>query len=167
MSNIIQTDNQILRKTAKEVSTEKITSSEIQKILSDMKKTLSKEKVGVALAAPQINIPLRIFIVSGKIFKNIEDENAPIPSDLIFINPTITKISKDKKLIEEGCLSIRSQYGKIKRSKKVTVRAYDENGKMFERGGSGMLAQIFQHEIDHLNGILFTDNAKELYKIDK
>ena len=69
--------------------------------------------------------------------------------------------------MEEGCLSVRDYYGKIKRSTKATVRAYDENGNPFERGGSRLLAQIFQHEIDHLNGTLFTDSAKDVQKITK
>lgn len=84
---------------------------------------------------------------------------------LIFINPTLTKISKDKTLLEEGCLSVRYLYGKIKRATKATVTAQNEQGKKFTRGGSGLMAQIFQHEIDHLNGILFVDKAIEVKDI--
>ena len=82
--------------------------------------------------------------------------------DLVFINPKISKLSRDKEWLPEGCLSVRPFYGKTWRSKKATVTAYDENGKKFERGGSGLLAQIFQHETDHLNGILFIDHAKDV-----
>ena len=62
----------------------------------------------------------------------------------------------------EGCLSVRWLYGKVSRAEKARVRAYDENGKIFEVGGSGLLAQVFQHETDHLNGILFSDTAVDL-----
>ena len=81
--------------------------------------------------------------------------------------PILIKLSKEKEVIEEGCLSVRDYYGKIKRATKATVRAYDENGNVFERGGGRLLAQIFQHEMDHLNGILFTDTAKDVQKIVK
>ena len=66
---------------------------------------------------------------------------------------------------DEGCLSVDTWYGKTKRAQKVTIRAYDENGKAIERGASGLLAQIFQHEIDHLNGVLFTDHATDLVQL--
>ena len=82
--------------------------------------------------------------------------------DIAFINPTIVKLSREKEQIEEGCLSVRYFYGQVIRSKKAKVRAFDEKGVEFELGGSGLLAQIFQHETDHLNGILFTDKATDL-----
>ena len=64
--------------------------------------------------------------------------------------------------MEEGCLSVRWLYGQVDRSERVTLRAYDEKGKKLERGASGLLAQIFQHEVDHLDGILFTDKATQI-----
>ena len=64
--------------------------------------------------------------------------------------------------MEEGCLSVRWLYGKVRRSQKTLIKAYDENGKLFTMGGSGLLSQAFQHETDHLNGILFIDKAKDL-----
>jgi peptide deformylase len=67
--------------------------------------------------------------------------------------------------MEEGCLSLRWLYGKVKRSARVTVEAYDEEGKKFSRGAGGLLAQIFQHEIDHLNGRLFIDTATDVVNI--
>jgi len=85
--------------------------------------------------------------------------------DLVFINPEIIKISKKKGSVPEGCLSVRWLYGEVKRSTNATIRAYDENGKIFTRGGGGLLAQIFQHEVDHLNGVLFIDKAKNLVEI--
>ena len=165
MLKILQKENKILRTVADEVPNADITTPKIQKVLRDMKKALATEKDGVALAAPQIGVPLRMFIVSGKVFEDRNDEAAATPADLVFINPKITKLSQKKELLNEGCLSVRHWYGKVKRSVKATVQAKDEKGKRFQRGGSGLLAQIFQHEIDHLDGVLFIDKAKELQEI--
>ena len=85
--------------------------------------------------------------------------------NLVFINPEIIKLSKEKKKVDEGCLSVRPLFGKIERRVRAKVRAYDPSGQIFERGGSGLLAQIFQHEIDHLNGILFIDKATDIKEI--
>ena len=138
-----------------------------------MKAALDSQEDGVAIAAPQIGVPLRIFLVSGAALdmiknhgkKEEEIEEGPASSDITFINPVITKLSKTTEWMEEGCLSVRYFYGKVKRSTKATVTAYDEKGTLFTRGASGILAQIFQHEVDHLNGILFIDNAKEIEDI--
>ena len=67
--------------------------------------------------------------------------------------------------MEEGCLSVRDIYGKVKRYQKATISAYDENGKKFTMGGSGLLAQVFQHECDHLEGVLFIDKAISIEKL--
>ncbi len=69
------------------------------------------------------------------------------------------------KKMPEGCLSVRWLYGKVRRSSKALIRAFDEHGNLFTRGGSGLLSQIFQHEIDHLNGILFIDTAENIEDI--
>ncbi len=167
MTSIVQKDNPILRTTALEVNKKDILSTKIKKIISEMKKALESQDDGVAIAAPQIGVGLRIFVVSGKaisFMKGEDEKNGDYP-DMVFINPKITKQSKKKKIMEEGCLSIRYLYGKVKRSDKVQIEAYDENGNFFSRGGSGLLAQIFQHETDHLNGILFTDLATDIENI--
>ena len=162
---IVQRDNPILRATAAEVPIADITSPHIQQVLADMKDAMSMQKDGVAIAAPQIGVSLRIFIISGKILKLADKKYTGDDRDLVFINPEILKLSKDKKLIEEGCLSVRWLYGKIKRSTRATIRAYNERGELIERGGSGLLAQIFQHETDHLNGTLFIDHATEVWEM--
>ncbi len=169
---ILQRDEKVLRMIAKSVPKEDIIKPKIQKVLKEMTSALENQHDGVAIAAPQIGYSLRIFIVSGKIFtkdflKDTEEHVKKIVSEkerkhLIFINPKITKLSKEKKWLPEGCLSVRWLYGKTYRSTKATVEAFDEHGNKFTRGGSGLLAQIFQHETDHLNGILFHDHAKEL-----
>lgn len=164
MCTIIQEPNIILRSQALPVARETIISQEIQEIIATMKTALHQEPDGVALAAPQIGISLRLFIVAGFIFdikkKNITGTKT---SDRVFINPEIIKKSKETKWIPgEGCLSVRWKYGTTKRHKQVTVHAYDETGKEFLFPCSGLLAQIMQHEIDHLDGILFIDHAKDI-----
>ena len=169
MKNIVGKDSPILREIATGVPPDDIASPRIRRVVSDMKAALAPHKDGVAIAAPQIGIPLRIFVVSGHIFNKealLEDDKSKSEEeDLVFINPEITKISRDKKAVSEGCLSVRWVYGEVRRASKLTVTAYDEYGKKFTRGASGLLAQIFQHEIDHLNGILFIDKAKRVQEI--
>ena len=130
-----------------------------------MKQVLIDQDDAVAVAAPQIGEQLRIFVVSGKVFipdYPHNEEGLETPSDLVCINPEITSLSKKKQKVLEGCLSVRWIYGNTLRSTRATIRALDENGKPFTRGGSGLIAQIFQHEMDHLNGILFIDSATDM-----
>lgn len=159
MAKIVQQEAAVLRQKAQAVPVDKIGSPEIKKVLKEMSAALAKEEDGVAIAAPQIGVSKRIFVVSGRL---MTEEGQPTLPDLIFINPIIKSASKKKVEMDEGCLSVRWLYGKVKRSDKATVEAYDENGKKFTRHGSGLWAQIFQHEIDHLDGVLFIDKAKEL-----
>lgn len=172
---IIQNGNPVLRKIATEVKVSDITKPKIQKVLKDMITALHSQDDGVAIAAPQIGVSLRIFIVNGRIFDDdFAQENNSIRGDLyikshsrdlVFINPFLKKISKDKKLLDEGCLSVRPTYGKVRRATKATVEAYDENGIKFTKEGNGLLAHIFQHENDHLDGVLFIDKAKNLREV--
>lgn len=178
MKKILQQKEKVLHLIAKEVPVVDIQTTKIKKVLKDMSEALASQDDGVAIAAPQIGYSLRIFVVSGKIFhpdfgksaeERLLDQNNPTPKeiietpkDLVFINPKISRLSRDKEWLPEGCLSVRWLYGKTFRSKKATVTAYDENGKKTTRGASGLLAQIFQHETDHLNGILFIDHAKDI-----
>lgn len=168
---IVQKGETVLRETARSVLLEEIKTPKIKKIITDMKIALESQIDGVAIAAPQIGIPLRIFVVSKRveiITKGLEKLSAEEKGQLIdpvYINPDIKKLSRTKARLDEGCLSVRYLYGKVERSEKATVTAYDENGKKFTQGGSGLLAQIFQHETDHLNGILFIDKADDLVEI--
>lgn len=173
MTKIIQKENRVLRQVAKEVPLRKIRSTEIKTILKKMGMALGESKNGVAIAAPQIGESLQIFIIdkNSLLSQHQMSVEKPTPSvgskkidPWIFINPVIKKISKKIQTVSEGCLSVRGVYGVIQRAEKTTVEAYDENGKKFSRGASGLLAQIIQHEIDHLNGILFIDKAKTLEK---
>jgi peptide deformylase len=167
MVKIVQKENSILRDDARAVAEKEIGTAKINKIISDMKIALAREDDGVAIAAPQIGVPLRIFIVSGRVahLTGQVPEDEPAPEDTVFINPVIKKLSREKKLTDEGCLSVRYLYGKVRRSTKATIEATDESGKRRTFGASGLLAQIFQHEIDHLGGVLFTDKAVDVEEI--
>ncbi len=184
MKKILQKKEKVLRQIAREVQVSEIKTTKIKKVLKEMSTSLKSQNDGVAIAAPQIGYSMRIFLVSGKIFakdfikgrkERIEKkhgEGVYIPDapeteeksskDIVFINPKIFKLSREKEWMPEGCLSVRPLYGKTFRSTKVILTAYDENAKKFTRGASGLLAQIFQHETDHLNGILFIDHAKDI-----
>ena len=167
MTDIIQRENPTLRKTAKTVPLEDIGTDKLNQIITTMKIAMAGQKDGVAIAAPQINVSLRIFAVSGTLLKQADRSYKGDGSDLIFINPEIIKESREKKEVDEGCLSVRWLYGKVRRSTRVTLRALNEKGEMIERGASGLLAQIFQHEVDHLNGVLFIDKARKVWEMSE
>lgn len=164
MRTIVQVGEPVLRKRAEEVPIREITGQRIRAILHDMEQALNAEPDGAALAAPQIGVPLRIFILSRKVFApkdGVENND----EHFVFINPHIVKRSKRKHRVDEGCLSVRGKYGTIMRSTNVTIEAYDEHGAKFIRGAGGLMAQAFQHETDHLDGVLFIDSAGELWDI--
>lgn len=169
---ILQDGHPVLRKKAKAVPLNEISSKAIQDTIQHMKSALHATKHGVAIAAPQIGVSLRLFVVKGEVFLRTSRENIAqmdpkdIPEDRVFINPVITKKSKKTTWLDEGCLSVDGYYGKIERAEKATVRAYNEQGEEFEYGASGLLSEIFQHETEHLDGILFIDNAVDVEKIE-
>lgn len=186
MPKILQKDAPVLRAIAENVNPKDFSSPRLKKILGDMKIALDREEDGVAIAAPQIGVPLRIFLVSHRAFELDQEEEdkayslvpktaeqmKPVDSkvklrDMVFINPEIVKLSRKRVWTPEGCLSVRWLYGEVFRSDKATIRAYDEYGKPFTYGGSGLMAQIFQHETDHLNGVLFIDTARNLEVITR
>jgi peptide deformylase len=151
------TDNNPLRAHSRPITQEEFGGMFLRDVIRSMKQALAKEEDGVAIAAPQIALPLRIFVVAESSYP-MEAKQKP----LVFINPKIIKRSKKNMVMQEGCLSVRWIYGKTKRSVSATVEAYDEDGHKFTYGGSGLLAHIFQHEIDHLDGILFIDHGFDL-----
>lgn len=173
-----ETKNPALREKAREIPVADIGGKKIRSLIADMKALLAKEEYGVALAACQVGEPLKLFIVSGRAMARgmrnspdepgiqppeTSDDAVPPPPDEVYINPEFVKIAKKKTEKHEGCLSIRDKWGMVPRAEKASVRAYNENGVRFTRGASGFLAHIFQHEMDHLEGILYTEKATELY----
>lgn len=165
---IITLPNEHLRERSKKVG---LVTEEIDKLINDMEAaTLDWEdsrahEVGVALAAIQIDVHLRVVVVRNN-FDDKKDRGFQV-----FINPEITKY--EGKLIEdyEGCLSVKDIYGKVPRYSKVRVKALDKSGKPVRVTAEGFLARIFQHEIDHTNGIVFVDHIKDkpeaFFKLDK
>ena len=170
-------ENAALRSASKEIPQDELTGSRLKKLIAEMKTLLAKEDFGVALAAVQVGDPVRLFIVSGRALargaRNAEDEpHSGVDSrtsileaipDQVYINPRLLKLSRGKTLKHEGCLSVRGKWGEVPRAEKATLRYTDEDGREHQRGASGFLAHIFQHEMDHLEGILYTDKAVELY----
>lgn len=181
MRTIVQVGDSVLRMTAREIPADEIGSPRVRDIINDMRTLLHAEEFGVAIAAPQVGESLRMFIVAGagalKRRRNEakkDDEESDdsyfdgMPeSDEVYINPVVVKMSRGKKEKHEGCLSVRGKWGEVPRAEKATIRYLDENGRTQERGASGFLAHIFQHEMDHLDGILYIDKATSVYDDDK
>ncbi|HSX35599.1 MAG TPA: peptide deformylase [Patescibacteria group bacterium] len=156
--DIITLPNTHLRERSKKVG---IITPEITQLINDMKTaTLDWEasrehEVGVALAAVQVDQMLRIVVIRND-FDNKEDKTFAV-----FINPIITKYEGVVELDYEGCLSVPDIYGKVPRYSKVRIKALNEQGKEFRMSAEGFLARIFQHEIDHTNGVVFIDHIKD------
>jgi peptide deformylase len=152
MSWIILTDpNPILRTSAADVSVKEVTTPEFQKFADEYTAFMVNSN-GVGLAANQIGISKRIIAVLEK--RTVS----------VYVNPEIIKTSSATMESEEGCLSVPGVFGIVDRAKRIRVRALDRHGRHVEFNVAGFPATIFQHEIDHLNGILFTDKAKQILK---
>lgn len=146
----------VLRQDAEPVD---VFDDDLAKLIDDMVDTM-REAPGVGLAAPQIGISKRIIVVE---FGDEEDDS--IPKQLyVMINPEIIKESNDKVPGIEGCLSVPGVVGKVNRSRAVTVRGQNIHGKPVKIRAQGWLARIFQHEVDHINGVLYTDRADDIWK---
>lgn len=165
MAKLVPQEHPALHTIAEEITPEEIESGVVEKIVKDLKAALKEYSVdgftAVAIAAPQIGVSKRLFIIEDQ-----SDDRDSLPS-LVAINPTITKFSKKTHVVGEGCLSIPEYYGAVKRSRNVTMMALDQSGAQYERGAGGLLAQIIQHECDHLDGILFTDRAEKVWHKDE
>lgn len=154
---IVTEGHPVLRQKAKDVPKALYGTKELDDIIARMSASLRTTHNGVAIAAPQIAIPYRIFVVAGFVIAG--HPRNPDDPDMAFINPKLTRRSLKKLAMEEGCLSVPGVYGMIVRSVKASVTAHDRDGKKFSYNGTDLLAEIFQHECDHLEGILFIDKA--------
>lgn len=165
---IVQAGDPVLRQKAKPVPQKDIGSKKLNALIARMKRVLADEEYGVALAAPQVGESLRLFVIAGRAFKTgEEEEGAPTPPDKVFINPQLLRLSKATHEMSEGCLSVRNKYGTVLRHEKASVKAQDETGTTFTYQGTGLIAHIFQHEYDHLEGVLYTDKAEKLEEDDE
>jgi peptide deformylase len=158
----------VLGHKTKEVPKDMFGTKELDKLVKRMSASVRSTRYGVALSANQIGLSWRMFVVRGFVMAGMErkDSGADDIPDVAFVNPRITKTSRKKELLDEACLSVPGFHGNIKRSERVTVRAQSLDGKRFERGASGLLAQIFQHETDHLDGILYVDRAETVFEAE-
>ena len=174
MREIVQDGAEVLREVAKPVPEKLFGTAELALLIKDMEEALDAYPEGVALAAPQVGVSYRLFIVRKD--RTLPPpatgmrEGAPLPPPPtpeveVYVNPEVMKTSRRRATADEGCLSVHGVYGTTKRHERVSVRARRADGTHFTRGGGGLLAQIFEHEIDHLNGVLFIDHAEHLISI--
>ncbi len=129
----------------------------IRKLISDMIETMHSVPERVGLAAPQVGVSLRVIVIG-----------LPEAEDIAIVNPKIVR-RRGERLINEGCLSVPGYFGQVKRAESVTVKGRDQNGKEIRIKAEGLLAQALEHEIDHINGVLYLDHLEstdKLYKIE-
>jgi len=141
----------VLRQKAKRVS---VIDSSIQRLIDDMVETMQQAN-GVGLAAPQIGVSLRVVVVQ-----------MPGEEPIAIINPKMVKRAGERE-VTEGCLSVPGYAGEIKRSLSVTVKGQDRQGKAIRLKGTGLMAEALEHELDHLNGILYVDHLESQDKLHK
>ncbi len=140
----------------------------LQTLIEDMIETM-REAPGVGLAAPQVNVPLQVIVVE---YSKDEDEDeqgkekAP-PKLFVVVNPEIIRTAEETEVSTEGCLSIPGYVGDVERTLGITVKGFNRRGKPMQIKAKGWLARIFQHEIDHVNGVLFIDQANKVWKVEE
>ena len=153
---------EVLRKADAEADLTK--KDEILQLVSDMKETL-KVADGCGLAAPQVGVPLRILIVDGTEMTETYPELKDFRRTMI--NPVVLEESAEKCTYQEGCLSVPGEYGIVTRPMYAKVRAQDRYGEWFEVEGEGLTARCFCHEIDHLDGVVFTSKCERMLSEDE
>ena len=142
----------VLREGAREVNPAKLNQPDFQHLVEDMIETMA-EYSGVGLAGPQVHVPLRIFIF----LKDTKDA----ATVLVAINPLIRPVEEKRKIGWEGCLSVPDMYGQVPRNVSVRLEATDTTGNRYETELSGLAARVCQHEVDHLDGVLFLDRMED------
>ncbi|HMR99455.1 MAG TPA: peptide deformylase [Anaerolineales bacterium] len=160
LRNIVTLPDPVLKRKAHAVTK---FDKDLQTLLNDMVETM-REAPGVGLAAPQIGLSERIVVI--EYFEKQEDEEKEDAPKKVWavINPEIVKASPETLMGVEGCLSIPGLVGEVERHAEVHVRAMNRHGKPVKIKAKGWLARIFQHEIDHVNGILFTERATRIWQ---
>jgi peptide deformylase len=134
--------------------------SDLQSLIDDMIETM-RAAPGVGLAAPQVGVPSRVIVVEYP----VDDEQEDAPKKLFaLVNPEIKEISAETEMGVEGCLSIPGLHGEVERALAVTVKGQTRRGQPFKIKAKGWMARIFQHEVDHINGVVFTDRATKVWR---
>jgi peptide deformylase len=160
LREVIKLPDPILRRKAHKVAD---FGKDFQKLVDDMIDTM-RDEPGVGLAGPQVNVSQRVIVVEYSV--DDSDENAPTKT-YVFANPEITKRSEETVMGMEGCLSVPNLIGEVERAQEITVVGLNRHGRKQKLHAKGWLARIFQHEIDHLDGVLFVDRAEKLYQPDE
>ena len=159
---IVTLPDPVLRRKARAITS---FDDSLQTLIDDMLETM-REAPGVGLAAPQVNVSERLIVVEYS--DDEEDEDGEIiempKKRYVLINPEIVKTSEETELGVEGCLSIPGLVGEVERFSMVQIKALNRRGKPIKLKAEGWLARIFQHEIDHLNGVVFPDRATKVWK---
>ncbi len=156
---IVTHPNEVLRRKARKVNE---FGPDLRKLIDDMVETM-REAPGVGLAAPQVDVSLRVIVAE---FGDEEDEDIP-PKLYVVVNPEIIRPSRETNVETEGCLSIPGFVGDVERPEAITIKGLNRQGKPIRMKAKGWLARIFQHEADHLNGILFIDLAEKVYRLEE
>jgi len=141
----------VLRRKARRIA---VIDDSIRKLIDDMVETM-QESYGVGLAANQVGVPLRVVVIQ-----------VPEEEVLVLVNPVIVE-TKGERMVIEGCLSVPGYQAEVPRAESVRIQARDRNGKIFRKRGTELLAQAMQHEIDHLNGMLYIDYLKDKSQLRK
>ena len=155
--DIVTLPDPVLRRKARAVTR---FDAELQRLVDDMIETL-REAPGVGLAAPQVGVSDRLIVVE---YPEDDEQEAPPKKLFVVVNPEIKETSEETEVAIEGCLSIPGLQGEVERSLAVTVKGLSRRGQPVKIKAKGWLARIFQHEIDHLNGVVFTDRATKVWK---
>ncbi len=161
--NIVTLPDPVLRRKARAVTK---FDKEFQTLVDDMLETV-RDAPGVGLAAPQIGVLERVLVVEYAEPEEVEEGEEPIevePKLYVLVNPEIVKASPETVVGIEGCLSVPLLVGEVERAQEVRIRGFNRRGQSMKLKVDGWLARIFQHEIDHLNGIVFTDLAIEIWQ---
>ncbi len=160
---VVTPPNPTLRARAKKVRS---ITPEIEVLIDDMIETM-RAAPGIGLAAPQVDVSSRVIVIEYN--EQSEDPDiTPEPAKLyVVVNPEIVRKSASTILGNEACLSIPGYFGEVERSESVTVKGLRRDGKHFRIKAKGWLARIFQHEIDHLDGVLFIDRATQVWRIEE
>ncbi len=156
MLDIIKVPTISLREVSKEISREFLLEKDIQQFISEMIPTMYADD-GIGLAAPQVAQNIRICVI-GK------GADSSLDEDLILVNPVWTPMSRKRNTDIEGCLSVPNIFGKVKRYTHIKVNSWNRQGDILEFLASNFFARVIQHEVDHLNGILFIDKATGMYE---
>lgn len=150
-------EEKFLRKKTADFDFEKFSKKEITELIAHMRRVMQKAN-GIGLSANQIGLDLKMFVAE------IPDTASGGTKFYAVFNPAIEKVSEEQTIYEEGCLSIPGKWGDVMRAKSITISGQDKNGKPAKIKAWGLLAHVFQHEMDHLTGKLFIDKAKNVYE---